>query len=127
MKYFDLLYNKGLEVVKDKRILFCGMVRDSASEVKRNIPVVEKMASYFADYRVVIVENNSKDNTKNVLKNWEKNNSKVIAICNDFDESKYLSIPIKEGYNVFNSKRRITKYDDYRNILKLILILLVLI
>lgn len=115
-KYFEYLYKNGVEEVKDKKILFCGMVRDSGAEVKHNIPVLEKMASYFVDYRVVIVENNSKDNTKDVLKAWATSNPKVIAICNDFDESKYDAIPKESCYNSPNSRRRIQKYCDYRNI-----------
>ena len=114
--YFDLLYQRGVAEVKDKRILFCGMVRDSEAEVKRNIPVIERMATYFSDYRVVIVENNSKDSTKAVLLSWEARNPKVTAICNDFDESKYDAIPKAPVYNKYYSRRRIEKYCDYRNI-----------
>ena len=115
-RYFEWLYRRGIEEVRNKKILFCGMVRDSESEVRRNIPVLEKMASYFADYRVVIVENNSKDKTKEVLKSWAEKNSKVTALCNDFDESKYDAIPKDPSYNKYYSRRRIEKYCDYRNI-----------
>lgn len=115
MSIFDKLYQKGVNEVKNKKVVFCGMVRDSEKEVRRNIPVLEKMASYFADYRIVILENNSEDDTKKVLNSWMNRNPKMIALCNDFDERKYDEIPREPIYNKYKSRRRIQKYDDYRN------------
>jgi len=116
MTSFDSLYENGLEVIRDKRVIFCGMVRDCGNAVKKNISTIESIAALFYDYRIVVIENNSQDNTKDVLNSWQKSNNKVTAICNDFDESKYKELTLTEGYFLDNSFKRISKYVDYRNL-----------
>lgn len=116
MDFFNELYEHGVVTVKNKHIVFCGMVRDCASELKSNIGAIEQIGAFFQDYRVVVFENNSVDSTKNVLEEWSKINEKVYVECNDFNESHYKEIPIKEGFFLSNSRRRIQKYVDYRNL-----------
>lgn len=116
MNYFNKLYTQGLETIKNKSVIFCGMVRDCGSSVKRIIPSVERLGNQFKDYHIVIFENNSKDNTKQILNNWQSRNKRVTAICNDFDENKYKNIPKDKSYYLPNSRRRIQKYVDYRNL-----------
>lgn len=116
MDTFNSLYNLGIQNIKNKKIIFCSIVRDCAYNLKHNIPAIEKIGSYFEDYRVIIFENNSKDKTKGVLKRWQLNNKKIIAICNDYNESKYNEIQKDKCYFSPNSRRRIQKYVDYRNL-----------
>jgi hypothetical protein len=113
---YNKLYEYGKENIKDKKIVFCGMVRDCGTEIKNNIPTIEKIGAYFQDYRVVVFENNSIDTTKDVLTKWKGDNGKVFAECNDFDESKYKNIPKEKSYYLPNSRRRIQRYIDYRNL-----------
>lgn len=115
MNYFNVLYDRGAILVKNKRVVFCGIVRDCDTNLSRNTKTIEKLCEYFLDYRVVIFENNSRDNTKNILRQWASKNNKVIAIINDFDESKYKNIPKSPSYYLPNSRKRIQKYVDYRN------------
>lgn len=115
-KYFTKLYQRGRETAKGKKVVFCGMVRDCGKEVRHIIPTIEKLGNCFADYQVVIFENNSKDKTKEILLTWQDKNNKVKAICNDFDESSYNDIPKEDCYYLPNSRRRIQKYVDYRNL-----------
>jgi len=116
MSNFNELFSIGQQTVKSRKVIFCGMVRDCGNAVKKNISTIESLASFFNDYRIVIFENNSKDNTKDVLNSWQKSNNKVTAICNDFDESKYKELTLTEGYFPDNSFKRISKYVDYRNL-----------
>lgn len=95
--------------------IICGMARDCARELSRNIHTIESIAVRFADYRIVVLENNSKDNTKQVLCEWANKNQKVYVSINEFDESSYSQIPVPEGYFPFFSQSRIQKYADYRN------------
>lgn len=115
-KSFEELYQRGLEFVKDKQVVFCGMVRDCATELKSNIGTIEQIGIFFKDYRIVVFENNSEDSTKDVLAEWSQSNEKVHVECNDFDESHYKDIPLREGFYLSNSRRRIQKYVDYRNL-----------
>ncbi len=114
--YFKTLYTKGRERTKDKSIVICGCVRDSAKELKTNIPAIERICSFFKDYRIVVVENNSRDSTKEVLRQWSQHNGRVKPLLYDFDESKYDGIILPSGYDPAFSCRRITKLADYRNI-----------
>lgn len=111
-----MLYNRGVERIRDKKIIFCGCIRDAGDELKTNIATIENIASYFIDYRVVVVENNSKDDSKEVLSNWASNNPKVIPLIFDFDESKYQAIPKDDCFHSAFSHRRLKKFIDYRNI-----------
>lgn len=102
---------------KKENAIICGIVRNCAVELLNNIPTVEQLMANFADYRIVVFENNSIDNTKQVLLEWAKSNPKVIVSVNDFDESAYRKIPVPKGYLPFFSLARIQKYTDYRNML----------
>lgn len=115
-RIFKKLYNRGIELIKDKTVVFCGMVRNCASEVKSNIHTIEQLGLCFKDYRVVVFENNSVDSTKSVLSEWRERNEKVYVECNDFEESHYQHIPKDNSYYQSNSRRRIQKYVDYRNL-----------
>lgn len=115
-KYFKSLCVNGKERVKDKTIVFCGCIRNSASELLSNIPTLEEICDYFKDYRIVVVENNSIDNSKNILKQWSNRNPKVISLIYDFDESKYDNHITPEIYNPSFIYKRIIKLVDYRNI-----------
>lgn len=115
-KYFKSLCVKGKEKVKDKIILFCGCIRNNASELHSNIPTLEKICSFFNDYRIIIVENNSTDGSKDILSSWAQRNAKVIPLMFDFDESKYNEHKTPEGYNPAFAYKRIIKLVDYRNI-----------
>lgn len=116
MSSFNELYQQGIQHTKDKTVIFCGIVRDCEKNLSRNIPVIEKIAAHFKSYQVVLFENNSADKTKDVLHKWSKNNINVKCFTNDFNEQKYKSIPIPRGYHADNSKRRIQKMTDYRNL-----------
>lgn len=115
MASYEQLYRQGIQYTQDKTVIFCGIVRDCAKNLSRNIPVIEKIAAYFKGYQVILFENNSKDRTKHILKTWSNANSNVHVFINDFDESKYKNIPIPVEYNSAFSKRRIQKMTDYRN------------
>ena len=115
-RYYNMLYNRGVAKVKDKKIVFCGCIRDAGNELKTNIPTIERIAAYFEDYRIVVVENNSVDNSKQVLREWGDKNSKVIPLIYDFDESEYQAIPKEKCYHSAFSHRRLKKFIDYRNI-----------
>jgi glycosyltransferase involved in cell wall biosynthesis len=98
-----------------RSVIVCSIVRDCGKALKNNIQSIERICSYFKDYQIIIFENNSKDNTKEVLQKWASENSKVTTFMNDFDERKYLDIEIFPQYNSSNCKRRIQKMVDYRN------------
>ena len=58
--------------LSNKRVIICSIVRNAEDGLRKNIPVIDKLCSYFKDYDIVVYENDSKDKTKEILKNWQK-------------------------------------------------------
>lgn len=70
---------------KKERIVFVGLCQDDGYDVlKAWMPIIEKMGGYFEDYRIVIVENDSKDNTRAVLLRAARKNPKITILCSDY-------------------------------------------
>jgi hypothetical protein len=116
MSNFKNVYNKGVDNTAKYQIIVCGVVRDCGKALKNNIKSIERLCDYFTDYQIIIFENNSKDNTKNILQEWSLNNKKIKIFIDDFDESKYLKIVTPSSFKPGNSKKRIQKMVDYRNL-----------
>ncbi len=116
MTEFKNLYLKGLNKTKDSSLIVCGIVRDCSSEIRRNISCIEKICSRFRKYEILIFENNSIDDTKDILEKWSIKNKNVKVFCSDFDETIYKNIPTPKEFNSSNSRRRIEKMVNYRNL-----------
>jgi hypothetical protein len=97
--------------VSDKNIVICMLARDCATSITKNIPKLERLRSFFKNTAVVIIENDSKDNTKEVLRNWEQNSVGVKSILQDFGTLTIASSEDKE----MRSYNRIEKMASYRN------------
>lgn len=100
----------------ESTVIVCGIVRNAAKGLKRNIPAITKVCSRFKDYKVIIFENDSTDDTKNLLASWQKSNPERIN-CIMVDMKSGNTIP-KVGTvdgNPFFSEIRNTKMASYRN------------
>ena len=105
---------EGYENMAEKSVAICSIVRNAQSSLKKNIPLIEKLRSKFKESIVVIFENDSKDDTKDILRNWNKNSPGVSVRLQDFNQ---ITIPNEDinGVNRFFSKERISKMANYRN------------
>jgi hypothetical protein len=99
----------------NKDIVIAVLARDCEKSLPRNIKLVQELRSYFIWSQVVVVENDSKDNTKALLFDWEQSNSGVKILSEDYDS---LTIPNKTSKNIkpLVSFFRIEKMAKYRNI-----------
>ena len=105
---------RGRDVLAGSSIIVCGIVRDCDKQLKKNIEVVNSLCSLCKSYNVIMVENDSVDNTKQILHNWSKNDKNIHVISGDYGEK---TIPHKnsvEGNPMF-SAHRIGKMAKYRN------------
>jgi hypothetical protein len=60
------------ENIKNKKIVVCFMVKDGDKYLKKNISKLNDfLNSNFYTYNIIYVENDSKDNTRKILKNFE--------------------------------------------------------
>lgn len=98
----------------EKSVLIAALARDCNNSILRNIPKIEKLRKEFKESHVVIIENDSKDGTKETLKRWEKESIGVEAIMNDYGT---VTIPeqSKDIKNPGTSMHRISKMAKYRN------------
>lgn len=71
-------YSYAAYVPKNEKIIICGVCKNVAPALANMMQKIESLGKSFKDYRVIIYENNSTDNTAEILKNWKRKNSKVI-------------------------------------------------
>ena len=105
-----------MKSLSDSSIIICCIVRDAGNGLKRNIPVIDEFCSYFHEWHVFVYENDSKDDTKDVLKEWsEKDPHRIHVSLNTFGSG--VAIPDKKevAVNPFFSRKRITKMAELRN------------
>ncbi len=114
---YDDMANLGEEVVRDRTIVICALLRD----VKNKLPEIEKRAeklgNIFKDYRILIVENDSSDGTRDELLKWSMRNPRVVILGCGYNvkECSIKSAKSKtEGHSVYRS--RIEKMTKLRNI-----------
>ena len=96
-------------------IIICGIVRDCARGIRRNRPVIDKLCSMVKDAKVVLFENDSKDETKALLAQWTNECKNVYAQCEDFNTITIPTAKESKGVNPSFSAKRINKMAYYRN------------
>jgi hypothetical protein len=75
--------------MKDKNAVVCILARDCAKQLKNNIPRIEDLQSKFNICNIYIVENDSVDNTKNIINEWRQRNKFVHFVnCDGVFEKK---------------------------------------
>ncbi len=72
----------GMRRMQQRRVVIAGLARNLAKILPQTIKRIESLGERFADYRVVIYENDSTDRTLEVLKAWANHNSKVV-VCSE--------------------------------------------
>lgn len=73
----------GYAEARRSRVVIAGLARDLGSILPATIARIERLGSLFQDYRVVVYENDSVDNTRALLQTWAQRNRRVRAVCED--------------------------------------------
>ena len=71
---------QGKRIAAEKGIIFTGLLRDAGKAIPAIRKKVEQVGSKFKNYRVLLVENNSKDGTREKLLQWAKENPRVTIL-----------------------------------------------
>jgi len=79
----------GYSRMRSSRTVICGLARDLGDGVGKMIFRLEQLGSLFLDYKIVIVENSSSDETRENLKAWAKTNDRVILLDADAGVRRY--------------------------------------
>lgn len=98
-------------------IIICGIVRNAARSLKRNIPVICQFCRQFKSYNVIIYENDSVDGTKELLKEWmNKDPEHVYISLENYGRSSTIPSSEETGhFNPYYSRKRISKMMELRN------------
>jgi glycosyltransferase involved in cell wall biosynthesis len=56
---------------------FCGTIRNCSSYLEKNLQNIEILSQLFEDYEIIIVYDNSSDNSLEILKKYQKINNKL--------------------------------------------------
>jgi hypothetical protein len=70
----------GVERMRTTSVVICGLARDVEEVLPATIARIELLGRRFRDFRVVIVENDSRDSTPEILKAWRDRDPAVTVI-----------------------------------------------
>ena len=115
-KKYEQTVDAGIEDASTKRVIIASLVRDVETRLPEIIKKAESVGKLFRDYRILIVENDSKDDTRKLLLRWASKNPKVqILGCGiNANECSLPKAPKTDGHYV--DRTRIQKMVDLRNI-----------
>ena len=104
---------KNRKNLSESTLIVCGIVRNCGKNLKKNIRTIREVCLLAKDYHIVIFENDSTDNSKQILQEWADTEKNVHISLNTFGtttipEKKDMVIPVF-------SKHRIEKMAKYRN------------
>ena len=108
---FDWTVTEGIDLCRNKSILFCGVIRNVEKTLKRNLERILKTGSYFREFDIFFYENDSSDNTKAIL-----NTSNIQRLYFQSENNKF-NYSENSGNESFTRCQRIAiarnKYVDF--------------
>jgi hypothetical protein len=98
----------------DKCVLITALARDCASNLPGNLDIIEKLRSKFKQSYVLIIENDSKDDTKYILNKYSESHNNVTIISKDYNGTYPFPSYLESEYSGM-SCRRIARMAFFRN------------
>jgi len=77
---YKYITQQGRSYARTQKIIITGLLRDCSKLINLIISKCENIGNLFDDYAIVILENDSSDNTRELLLNWAKSNTKVTIL-----------------------------------------------
>ncbi len=93
-------------------IAICGLARNCAYKLSANIKFIDELRTCFKFLQVVVVENNSHDNTRAILDNWSVSYSNLVILDG---ESRLADSISDNNVNPYYSYKRISYLASLRN------------
>lgn len=98
--------DEGCRVARDTDVVIVGMARNIGALLPHTIRRLEEIGRQFRSWAAVVVENDSEDDTKKVLRDWAAARpGQVVADCRDLG---------REHLHGFE-RARVERYAEYRN------------
>jgi hypothetical protein len=112
---FKQVLEKGVALARSQRLVICGLIRDRQDKVQKIRERIRELRKYFKSVKILIVENDSEDDTRKELLNWAHSDPDLEVLGCDINASKCsLRLPKTEGHAVPPS--RLIKMAMLRNI-----------
>lgn len=113
-EYF-MRVERGYTNMKTHKIVIGGMARNIGHVLEKTVARLQRIGKLFLDYRIVILENDSKDNTRNILKDWKAENPRVelVPLHEDSVEGHIYRHPLKN--NSLYLKSHMERMANLRN------------
>lgn len=114
------IYNNienGKIIAKNSKLAICCLARNIKSNFENMKKKLEHIGKYFSNYKIVIFENDSEDNSRELLFNWSKENLNVTLLdCLNYDDYNHqCKLKTKKGYDYGSvSYDRINRMAKYR-------------
>lgn len=96
----------GKQIMSNSTVLFCCLARNLGGIAEYTIARIEYLASFFKKYKILIYENDSNDNTRDILLDWKYKNDNVELILENLN---------KKRHEQDTSLERTTDMAYYRN------------
>lgn len=100
-----------------EKVLICGICKNTENTAPLTIYSIEALGKHFADYAVIIYENNSSDNTAALYQKWAEENNRVYFVSEELRHDQLLGSRtenIARARNVVLSLARDSKYADFK-------------
>ena len=107
----------------EKKILVLGVIKDGEKVFNNSKQNIQKLVRNFLDYRVIVYENNSLDNTKILYSNWANEDQKVVFLSENLTSSFLQNYTPRKGdfrcefiaraRNIVLQKAMSSEYDDF--------------
>jgi len=110
------------------KVIICGVCKNVEPFLSVTVSSMENIGKLFSDYKIIIYENNSTDNTPLILQQWARRNPRVFVTCENLSENELLEISstrtfdnkpcrmelIARARNIVLKEALLPKYDDYK-------------
>lgn len=105
---------RGFDIMKERGLLILAMVRDVETQIPHMRRKTTLIGQFFQDYRVLILENDSTDRTRQLLLEWARDDPHVTVLgCGENADKCSLKLP--KTASGLAPRRRIEKMVMLRN------------
>lgn len=99
--------SKGLERASKLNSLFVGVIRDA----ERNLLILNHIRGFFNSSKVFLYENDSKDNSKNILEKFSKDNYNVVFKSENLKTTRLADTSLERRTNMANARNTYLEYS----------------
>lgn len=115
-EFNDLYHSQainGYSFIQDKKICVVGIARDVSSTINNAVEKILRLQPLVSDIDLLVVENDSSDDTKDKLKNLKNTYNNFDYLSNDYNLPKFGTVKNKERTTALANHRNI--YIEHLN------------